>query len=267
LNAFHRKPLLVFDFDGVISESVHDSFRTAINTYVALFPDHRLPVHKGVNPPELIFEIETQFPLFYQMFRQTMPFGNRAEDYFVILNIIENQKSESILDQEAYDRYKSELPSEQLEQYHQYFYWLRRSYQADPEKWIRLLPPFPGVVEAIKKLSERFTLAIATSKDVVSIHIQLKLYGLNEYFHNQLILDKEISPHKRDHLIHLHSQSGSPFEQIRFIDDKVLHLIDVADLGVRCFLATWGFNTPREHRIAESNGFKLLKLEDLSGID
>jgi phosphoglycolate phosphatase-like HAD superfamily hydrolase len=267
LNSFDRKPLLVFDFDGVISESVHDSFRTALNTYIDLFPGHRLPILKGVNPPELIFEIETKYPLLYKMFRQTMPFGNRAEDYYVILNIIENQKSKSIHDQQAYDRYKSELPPERLKRYHQYFYRLRRSYQADPEKWVRLLPPFPGVVEAIKRLSERYILAIATSKDELSIHIQLRSYGLNGYFRDRLILDKEISSHKRDHLIHLHHQSGLPFEQIRFIDDKVLHLIDVADLGVRCFLATWGFNTPREHRIAESNGFRLLKLADLPGIE
>ena len=267
MNLFDRKPLLVFDFDGVISESVHDSFRTALNTYIALFPDHHLPVQQTVNPPEQIFEIEKRFPSLYRLFRQAMPFGNRAEDYYVILNIIENLKSESVQNQEAYNRYKSELPSERLEQYHKHFYTLRRSYQTNRERWVRLLPPFPGIVEAIKKLSERFTLAIATSKDETSIHIQLESYGLKECFPARLILDKEISPHKRDHLIHLHRQSGLPFNKIRFIDDKVLHLIDVADLGVRCFLATWGFNTPREHRIAESYGFNLLKLEELSEIE
>lgn len=267
MNLFNRKPLLVFDFDGVISESVHDSFRTALNTYIELFPDHQLPVRQTVNPPRQIFEIEKQFPSLYRSFRQAMPFGNRAEDYYVILNIIENLKSESVQNQEAYNRYKAELPSDRLEQYHKHFYSLRQSYQANPEAWVRLLPPFPGIVDAIKQLSDRFALAIATSKDEASIHIQLESYGLKEYFPARLILDKEISPHKRDHLIHLHNQSGLPFRQIRFIDDKVLHLIDVADLGVRCYLATWGFNTPREHRIAESHGFTLLKLDNLSSLE
>ncbi len=46
------------------------------------------------------------------------------------------------------------------------------------------------------------------------------------------------------------------------MDDKVNHLESVAPLGVRCGLAAWGYNGPREHRRALECGYQVLTLED-----
>jgi hypothetical protein len=32
---------------------------------------------------------------------------------------------------------------------------------------------------------------------------------------------------------------------------------------VNCYLASWGFNTKREHETARQNGFHVLEIEDL----
>jgi len=262
-----RHPLIVFDFDGVISNSVHDSFRTALNAYMDCFPDHHLPLSGPVNPPETVFTIENDYPFLYKSFSHLMPLGNRAEDYYVILRIIECGKARDIVDQTSYDQFKSKLDPAILEKYHETYYRLRRSYQKDPETWSKLLPVFPGIIEAIRRLSERFRLAIATSKDGPSIHIQLKSYGLDDVFPAHRILDKDLSDSKKHHLEQLQESSQVPFDQIHFIDDKVLHLISVEDLGIHCYLALWGFNTPREHALARKRGFHLLKLEDLSELE
>ena len=37
-----------------------------------------------------------------------------------------------------------------------------------------------------------------------------------------------------------------PDSEMTFVDDKLNHLDDVAPLGIRCALAAWGFNGPRE---------------------
>jgi hypothetical protein len=50
-----------------------------------------------------------------------------------------------------------------------------------------------------------------------------------------------------------------------FVDDKVNHLDAVAPLGVRCALASWGFNGPREHELARKRGYAVLSLEGLDG--
>ena len=258
------KPLLVFDFDGVISNSVHDSFRTALNSFLKLSPENRLPLSECIDPGEAVFDFEKKCPELFDAFYRLMPFGNRAEDYYVILKIIETKQDCDVQDQQSYNAFKNKLSSVELHQYHQAFYHLRRFYQKSPETWSDLLPPFPGVVDAVKKLSKQFTLAIATSKDITSVRIQLKSYGLEDCFPVQQILDKEHSDSKRHHLEALQRSHKLPFDQIRFIDDKVLHLISVADLGIQCYLAKWGFNTPREHVLAKDHGFRLLELKDLS---
>jgi hypothetical protein len=47
------------------------------------------------------------------------------------------------------------------------------------------------------------------------------------------------------------------------VDDKVNHLESVAELGVRCALAAWGYNGPREQRRARDCGFPVLTLGDV----
>jgi phosphoglycolate phosphatase-like HAD superfamily hydrolase len=56
---------------------------------------------------------------------------------------------------------------------------------------------------------------------------------------------------------------GLDFAEITFVDDKVNHLDAVAPLGVRCALAAWGYNGPREHRLAQGRGHLVCHLEDL----
>lgn len=262
-----QKPLLVFDFDGVISNSIYDSFKTAVNTYLDLLPMNHLPFDKPLDSPESVFAFEKAHPVFFDAFRYLMPFGNRAEDYYIILQIIEQRKTDQIQTQKQYHEFEILLEPSMLSAYGEAFYALRHSYQKmDSKAWSELLPAFPGVTDAIKQLAERFQLAIATSKDMASIHIQLKAYGLTNLFEQSNILDKDIADSKRHHLEQLQKMHQLPFNQIHFIDDKFLHLESVADLGIHCYLAAWGFNTPREHKNAISHGFHLLKLEDLSSL-
>ena len=56
------------------------------------------------------------------------------------------------------------------------------------------------------------------------------------------------------------------FEEITFVDDKVNHLVTVAELGVRPVLAGWGFNTPREHELARHLGFPVANFVDAEAV-
>jgi hypothetical protein len=49
---------------------------------------------------------------------------------------------------------------------------------------------------------------------------------------------------------------------MRFVDDKVNHLDDVAGLGVHCALAGWGYNGPREAAEAAARGYPVLSLAE-----
>jgi hypothetical protein len=48
-----------------------------------------------------------------------------------------------------------------------------------------------------------------------------------------------------------------------FLDDKVNHLDSVSPLGVRCGLAAWGYNGPREHGLALERGYLVCRLDDV----
>ena len=259
-------PLIAFDFDGVICNSLHDSIMTAVNAYIQFEPNHTFPVSEPLIG-RAVYEFETANPEFYQQFVALMPLGNFAKDYYVFLKLLEEGNSLTIHSQDAFDQFRESLNPQKLDAYSYHFYAYRSHLQqSDPETWIELLPVFESIPETIQSLSKECTLAIATSKDIQSVTMLLTHYGLTGYFHPDNILDKDFAPTKRDHLIKFHEIHGTPYDAMHFIDDKVSHLIDVVDLGVHCYLATWGFNAEREYQVAESHGCRLLSLHDIINI-
>jgi phosphoglycolate phosphatase-like HAD superfamily hydrolase len=293
-----NKRILVFDFDGVICNSIHDSFATALNTYIHLIDDHTLPISAPLTSDK-VFEFEKEFPKVFESFSDLMPLANCAEDYLVLLSLIDQNRtnqnelprrkqrgiknqnierskkwkmkplpaSGGIHDQEEFDHFKKNFSSVRLNEYHNAFYEIRtRMRENDLERWLDLLPPFPGIPDTVRSLSNEFTLAISTSKDRPSVIILLDRYGLSECFQSENIFDKDRSRSKRDHMIRLREKQQVGFSRIHFIDDKVSHLLAVRDLGVHNYLACWGFNSEREVRIALKEGFTPIQLKDLGQI-
>jgi phosphoglycolate phosphatase-like HAD superfamily hydrolase len=260
-----KTSLLVFDFDGVLSNSIHDSFMTSLNAYLAVRPGHCLPADGPLEPVAPVFAFEAAHPELFGPFSRLIPLGNRAEQYYAIWRLIETGRSGRIRSQEDFDVFSASLPEKERAEYDERFYALRRRGQdRNPDLWADLLPAFDGIPETVRSLSERFTLAIATAKDMRSVRLLLDKYGLRGCFEERFILDKDVSHSKTDHLARLHAMLNMPFSDMHFIDDKVLHLRAAKPLGVRGYLALWGFNTEREHAEAEREGFVLLTLEGLA---
>jgi len=117
------------------------------------------------------------------------------------------------------------------------------------------MPPYPGFCELLGRRAGEVTLGIATAKDHRSVRAILTAYGVSSLFRDGLVLDKEAGERKRTHVERLAAHVGCDAAEVTFVDDKVTHLEDVAGLGARCVLATWGYNGPRERRIAEARGF------------
>lgn len=259
--------ILVFDFDGVISNSIHDSFMTAINTFIEFVPNHSLPLKESLTM-DSVFLFEREYSDIFNKYYQLMPMSNFADDYYVLIQLIEKKEIEEVHNQADFDSYKASIQKSKLVSFKKLFYQKRVEMQKkDIKSWARLLQPFPGIREAIPLLSQRFILAIATSKDRLSVNIVLENSGLSDYFFTDNILDKDFATNKRDHLTRFHEEHDISFQDIHFIDDKVLHLVSVKELGVRNYLALWGFNSDREYEIARREGFVLLHLEDLKNLE
>jgi phosphoglycolate phosphatase-like HAD superfamily hydrolase len=191
-----------------------------------------------------------------------MPLGNRAEDYGVVLSATE---SGAVLEtQGAYDAYRDGLEPAWLQMFHTRFYEVRAAWSArDPEAWLALMEPYPAFLELLRRRAGDVELAIATAKDGASVAALLGRYGVADLFPTERILDKETGVSKQAHLRALAERLACPLPELTFVDDKVNHLESVAELGVRCALAAWGYNGPREQRRARDCGFPVLTLGDV----
>jgi phosphoglycolate phosphatase-like HAD superfamily hydrolase len=197
-----------------------------------------------------------------------MPLGNRAEDYATVLCAIGS--GTPLPDQAAYDAYRGGLGKGDglgegfLRAYHRRFYEVRAALAgADPDGWRGLMAPYSPVVDLLRRRAGAAIFAIATSKDRRSVRALLRLYGIDDLFSEANVLDKDSGADKSAHLAQLKAENGVDFPEMTFIDDKVNHLDAVAPSGVRCALASWGYNGPREARLADERNYLVCDLEHL----
>jgi len=239
---------LALDFDGVLCDSAREAFAVALRTY------------RRVISRELARD-EADEALFAE-FLALMPLGNRAEDYAIALAAL--ARGRALEDQAAYDAFRRELDPQALRAFHKQFYreraaWLER----DPAGWHALMRPYPGLCELLRSRAGQVELWIATAKDRRSVRELLGHYRIADLFPEHAVLDKETAVAKREHVRLIADRAGVPTAEVTFVDDKVNHLEDVAEIGARCVLAAWGYNGPRERQIANARGFLVCELGDL----
>jgi phosphoglycolate phosphatase-like HAD superfamily hydrolase len=240
---------LALDFDGVVSKSAREAFAVALRSFAELRPDARLP-QEAAGDSRL-----------YEAFVELMPLGNRAEDYGVALTALE--AGAELGDQAAYDAFYASCDVSWLRRFHRRFYEVRGEWaRRDPEGWMAQMEPYGPLLDLLRRRAGEVVYAIATAKDRASVCRLLGAYGVGDLFDPRWILDKETGVSKRAHLERLAAGLGAALPEITFVDDKLNHLESVAPLGVRCVLAAWGYNGPREQEAARGKGFAVATLED-----
>jgi phosphoglycolate phosphatase-like HAD superfamily hydrolase len=255
--------VLALDFDGVISNSAPEAFVVALRTYVAMKEETVLRALcasvSGDGVPALAVVRSHEL---YRPFLELMPLGNRAEDYAVGLASLEAGRE--LPEQAAYDAFRDGIDPQWLRDYHKRFYKTRTQLSsADLAGWLRLMSPYEPFLAVLRRRADEVVLSVATAKDRGSVRKLLRAYGIDDLFPDDCVLDKETGVTKSAHLEHLRGKFGCEFPEMTFIDDKVNHLDDVSRLGVRCALATWGFNGSRETKLARAAGHLVCSLDDV----
>lgn len=255
--------VLALDFDGVISDSAPEAFVVALRTFCVLHPVSGVAADAaaldGPGAPDLA---DVRKARLYAPFLEMMPLGNRAEDYGVVLLALEQGRE--VPSQRAYDALRQGCSPSWLARFHQRFYEVRDAIsESDPEGWHRLMAPYPALLDLLRRRAGDTLLAIATAKDRRTVAALLSLYGIEDLFDADRLLDKETGVSKSKHLAALKRRFGVGWEEITFVDDKVNHLEAVASLGVRCALAAWGYNGERERRRAQERGYLVCELGDV----
>lgn len=251
--------LLALDFDGVISDSAPEAFLVALRTYAALRddPDVLQMQHRAEaqSPAEI-----REDPL-YARFIGMMPLGNRAEDFAVEIRLLAAQAD--VREQAGFDEAFAAEPADFLAAFQACFYEVRGALRAaEPERWLRLMGPYPDLVSVLRRRAGDVDLAIATAKDRSSVQLLLQAYGIDDLFPEARLIDKQAGRSKRAHLAQLQARTGVAYSEMVFVDDKLNHLEDVTPLGVLGVLAAWGYNGEREQALAREKGHRVCTLSD-----
>jgi len=245
--------VLALDFDGVICNSAEEVLQTALGTWSVLNPDSNLPRRFDEDPDVR------------RSFERLVPLGNRAEDFGVALHILSGNLD--VRTQDEYDRIRTGLGLEWLEQFHHEFYQTRSRLRTDNlNRWLAFHREYPAFTALLERHQNDTTLAIATAKDGDSVRLLLRHFKIDHLFSDELILDKETGLAKTTHLKVLADRLNCDLGLITFVDDKLNHLQATAPLGVRGVLASWGHNTPREHEDAREAEFAVATLETVEGL-
>jgi len=238
--------VVAFDFDGVIGDSVYECYVQSIKAFGEL--GGKLKDSK---------EVESAF-------RKARPFVKVAEDYDVVLRMIESNPKIDFdeVKQKEFDGAKEKYKSD-FAKFKEKFMANRKSMQTASEaQWFGLQKDFPSVVANVNKLiSKGYKVVIATTKDKPSVVKLLKQYKCN--IKDEDIISKEIFEDKGKQIKFISLKYDVPVGKITFVDDMVEQVKIVQKTGAKTAMADWGYSTKAQRKEAESLGVPVMKKEEL----
>ena len=245
--------IVVLDFDGVIADSINECFLVSCLAY-----EHVEKVKREMLNIDGCFAKEA-----FARFRYLVEPAN--EYYYLIKTLHDRVGAASDIFVGSYEKNKL-LYHEKSLSFCDDFFSIRKQVQCSfPREWIMLNPIYKGVKDSLDSLAKECEIFISSTKDEASIELILKQNNLN--ISKEHILGNSFGTHKPDHFVSILHRTGELKENICFVDDNINHLVKVQSVGIRCFMAGWGYNTEQMHRQANEMGFKVLTIDELKKME
>jgi phosphoglycolate phosphatase-like HAD superfamily hydrolase len=151
-----------------------------------------------------------------------------------------------------------------FEAYEKEFYKERERLQnINYRAWFNLEPPYPKVIEGIKKILEEGTkivIATANRRKAIAKSFTPEYFGFT--IKPEDILDKRFGEDKSEQMKHIVKSYNVKFEDIYFVDDQVSHLIQTRPLGVKVILAGWSYATKVQKEEARKQKIPVIEREE-----
>ena len=251
-----KKPVLVMDFDGVIADSQMETLVVGFNSYLRLNRKTKLFDGKKITFTNFS-TIKSKYKKIINEYKKLRPFGIDNFCLYVFLTIIENKIK--IKNQNDYLRHREKLMQKNYKKYLGYFTKERISIQKkDFDKWVELDKPIDIVINGIKGLEKKYTIAIATMNRREGIKKFLEKYKIDY----KAIADPKISADKKKQLKYIVNELKAAYNDVHFVDDQPKHFPKLLNLGITCYLALWGYNNKEQQKKAKKQGAILLKQND-----
>jgi len=244
--------VLALDFDGVIADSQMECLFVGFNSYLKFHRDTKL-----FNGQEITFdkfdELKEKYKETIEKYKKLRPYVIDAFSFYVILHIIENNIA--INDQNQFNNVTIKLMKGFYGNYVKNFYDVRFSLQdKNFEMWLKIEVPFEKIIKGIKELEKKYIITIATNNRERTVVRFLKKYNIKP----RVIADSNMGVDKKMQLEHIKNKLRVNFEDISFVDDQVKHFPKLLKLGVKCYLATWGYNNEEQREETKKIGVVLL---------
>ena len=253
--------ILAVDFDGVISDSALKSLFVSHNAYCKYFGSK---VKKNFSGELFTFEnweeMQKQYKKEMDYYYRLRSYLELSGDFFVIIKTVEEQIQ--INNQQEFIAYRNRLQFD-YQFFRELFFqekekWQKKSFQ----KWFSLSPVFKEVIKGIRQFSkEGKKIVIATSNLGKAIHRAFQPEYLGFEMDIGDIFDKNFGKHKAEHMQAIAKKYGAKLNEIYFIDDQLSYLKGTDALGVRVFLAGWGYCTESQKEEARKERIPIIEEE------
>jgi FMN phosphatase YigB (HAD superfamily) len=242
--------ILALDFDGVIMDSILETFIVAYNTYLKLFGSKNLKRKKPFKKSDFR-KVKNIYKKEYDEYLRLRSFleGQLRVNY--VMQILDDGiKIKSKKDFMQYGknlkipnmRFKNNFHNERL-----------RLQKEDYASWSSLYKPYKKAVNNLIRLSRNFDKTIIITGNKKELIIE-ELNNLGFALSIDDIYDTYDKEDKAEVMKMIKKRFNIAFKDIYFIDDLPSWNINLSKLGINCFFATWGFNRPSQKKEVISVG-------------
>ena len=222
-----RSHLILWDFDGVLADSLKECLVTSYNAFI---------MHTGKDRV-FVWDVKNVPARFKKEFFKSRKYVRRAGEYLVIYKAA--LRGRTLDSYSSFERVLRSLGKE-LEEYERQFYKARHIFRDErPRAWAALHGIYPHIKDKWASLEKLFKFYIVSNKDKRSIGILLKDAGI--FLNSRNIYGREHGPDKARIIGKILKKTRMSPEHVFFVDDNCLHFRDVSRFNIRSFFADWGY--------------------------
>ncbi len=234
-------PVLAFDFDGVLCNSVDECMLSSLSANNAIEGEGK----------KALMSIEDVSPLFKDAFREWRYLVRPAKEYDALCRAISHGDAiESNFNLFKQDECRlSEFESE--------FFRCRNEWRlSNPEDWFGIHSEYPNFQDSWSALHALGEMRIVTNKDLASVMAFNERWQLN--LEDDWIWSKERQSSKAEAVLRIANELEISASEVYFIDDDPKYLEEVSETGAATYWASWGYtpvysiSQPIETRTASS---------------
>lgn len=246
--------VFVFDFDGVLCDSIYE---TLVLNWI---------IKNDLSADCIATEINID-SAWKDAFLTHRHLVGPANEYYFLMQAMDRLQSGFCKDVPSEFHQLRAIPSRTSQEHAEKLFSLRLKLKKErKEDWLKLLPFYAGMGASLKTLAEQAQVFISSTKDESTIREALAAQGLEDTVSE--VYGKDRGVDKVLHIEGILTETGASPEELFFIDDNWEHLKATRDKVGGSFLALWGYTHPQAKDFVQEFGGRAISRADfVAGVE